>query len=68
MSVTSFIRSAYNADADEQQSRAIVIARMLLILFVGAVVAAVAVAVMLGIAALIWGGTIASIAQQIAGV
>ena len=68
MSVTSFIRSAYITDADESQSRATVLARMLLVLFVGAVIAAIVVAVMLGIAALIWGGAIASIAQQIAGV
>jgi hypothetical protein len=40
---------------------------MLLILFGGLVVAAIAVALVLGVAALIWGGTIVSLVQQIAG-
>ena len=67
MSVASFIRNTYNAD-DEQQGRGAVFGRMLLILFGGAVVTVVVAGLMFGVASLIWGGTIVSIVQQIAGI
>ncbi|QDZ15843.1 hypothetical protein [Humibacter ginsenosidimutans] len=68
MSVVSFIRNAYSTEADERQSRAVVLVRMLLILVGGVVVTAIAAALMFGVASLIWGGTIANIVQQVAGV
>jgi hypothetical protein len=66
MSVTSFIRNTYDPDT-RQQAPSAVLVRMLLILFGGLVVAAIAVALVLGVAALIWGGTIVSLVQQVAG-
>lgn len=68
MSVASLIRSVYEPDADERQGRAAVLVRMLLILLGGVVVAGIAVALVVGLVSMIWGGTIVSIVQQIAGV
>ncbi|MHA7984442.1 hypothetical protein ACX9R5_01435 [Rathayibacter sp. CAU 1779] len=68
MSVTSFIKNVYEPDAVETRGRASVVGRMLLILFGGVVVAAVAIGAVVGIVSLIWGGAIVSIVQQVAGI
>lgn len=63
MSVWSFNRVAGDTDR-EGHGRVAIFLRMLLTMLVGAVVAGVAVAMVVGLAALIWGGTFVGLAQQ----
>jgi len=67
MSVVSFIKNSYDPDADEPRSRAGVFARMLIILFGGLIATGIGVALVFGVASLIWGGTFAGFVQQISG-
>ncbi|GAB3803019.1 hypothetical protein GCM10028798_21210 [Humibacter antri] len=64
MSVWSFIRVVGETDR-EPRGRVSVFVRMLLTMLAGALAAGVAVALIVGLAVLIWGGTFTGLAQQI---
>ncbi|MGN6199331.1 hypothetical protein [Humibacter sp.] len=63
MSVWSFIKVVGDTDR-EGRGRVAVFLRMLVTMLAGAVVAGVAVAMVVGLAVLIWGGTFVGLAQQ----
>ena len=67
MSVISFTRNLFDDERDGRRGRASTLFRMLVVLLGGLVVTGVAAAVVFGVAALIWGGPIGSIAHQLAG-
>lgn len=63
MSVLSFIKVVGDTDR-AGRGRVAVFLRMLVTMLAGAVVAGVAVAMVVGLAVLIWGGTFVGLAQQ----
>ncbi|WP_243065168.1 hypothetical protein [Humibacter sp. RRB41] len=74
MSVITFTRNLFDGsvdgggdDAGTPRGRTATLLRMLLILLGGLVVTGVAAALVFGVAALIWGGPVGSIVQQLAG-